>query len=204
MVAVSTAGASAATPGRVPRRRAVPVWIWAPIGALIVVIAGACAFWLAIPGPSSESAANGVPRVGTGSVAASFQLPNLTPGGPPVSLAAYRGKPVMVNFFASWCPNCQAEMRAFAATEGSQGSRLAIIGVDVNDTSAAAARRMLAIGGDHYAVGTAPANGAVVQDYRVVALPTTVLIDRQGRVAGELFGAQTPSSLARWARRLGA
>ena len=71
-----------------------------------------------------------------------FSLPNIA-GGDPVSLSAFQGRPVIVNFFASWCPDCRAELAAVATVARASTGRVAVLGVDSNDTSEAAADRLL-------------------------------------------------------------
>ena len=61
-------------------------------------------------------------------------------GGPSVTLAATRGMPTVVNFFASWCPDCQSELAAFAALADRTAGHVDVIGVDSNDNDGAAAR----------------------------------------------------------------
>ena len=90
-----------------------------------------------------------------GTVAPGFSLPALH-GGVPVSLAAFRGTPVIVNFFASWCPDCRQELGAMAAVARDHAGHLAVIGVDSNETSAAAASALLAAAGASYPVGVDP------------------------------------------------
>ena len=73
-----------------------------------------------------------------------FSLPTLR-AADPVSLSAFRGKPVIVNFFASWCRDCRAELAAVATRRpGDATGRVAVVGVDSNETSEAAAERLLA------------------------------------------------------------
>jgi len=64
-----------------------------------------------------------------GSTAPPFELPRLG-GGVPVSLASTQGTPTVVNFFASWCRDCQAELADFAALSSATGGHVAIIGVE--------------------------------------------------------------------------
>ncbi len=136
----------------------------------------------------------------TGSLAPAFSLTRLG-GGHAVDLAASRGHPTMVNFFASWCPDCRAELQAVAATAKQDAGRVSVIGVDTNDTNAAAAERLLAAAGATYPVAV-DATARVAQQYRVSVLPVTYFLDARGRVVGEAFGTQTTASLHRWTERL--
>jgi cytochrome c biogenesis protein CcmG, thiol:disulfide interchange protein DsbE len=64
---------------------------------------------------------------------AAFSLPALSRKGW-VSLAGYRGKPVVVNFFASWCPECQAELPGFRQKATALRGKVIFIGVDSLET----------------------------------------------------------------------
>jgi len=66
-----------------------------------------------------------------------FTLPALGHPGEHVSLAAYAGRPVVVNFFASWCVPCKKETPLLARFFGMSHGRIVMIGVDVNDAMAA-------------------------------------------------------------------
>lgn len=141
-----------------------------------------------------------MPRLGAGTRPPEFSIPSLSGSGR-VSLSDYQGRPVIINFFASWCPSCQAELKAFGTASSAAGSKVAFIGIDTNDHAPAKARELLAAGGDHYPVGV-DTSTAIATSYDVVALPTTVFINAKGKVVGESFGAQTVSSLATWIHRL--
>ncbi len=131
-----------------------------------------------------------------GAAAPAFSLERLG-GGPPVRLASLAaGRPAVVNFFASWCPNCRAELAAFGAAARSDGGRIAFIGVDSNDTNPRLARSLLAAAGDHYPVGV-DSNGMTAVNYLVPGFPTTVFLDRRGRVVNETVGALSAGQLAR-------
>jgi len=134
-----------------------------------------------------------------GTVAPAFSLPRLS-GGAPVSLVGFRGTPVILNFFASWCPHCQAELNAVATVARETSGRVAVVGVDSNDTSSAAAR-LLGAAHATYPVGV-DAHAKVASAYLLTALPVTYFVSAQGRVVGYALGSQTVASLDRWVTRL--
>ena len=119
-------------------------------------------------------------------------------GGPPVTLNGLGRAPIVVNFFASWCTACQAELKAVAqvAAKGQVG----FVGVDTNETSYGAAMRMLRKVGADYPVGIGSTTQA--SEYRAPGLPTTVFIDAQGRIVAEALGAVTRPELSRWVGEL--
>jgi len=139
-------------------------------------------------------------QLARGSEAPAFTLPRLG-GGAPVSLTGTRGTPTIVNFFASWCRNCQTELAAFAALSIQRAGRVAIIGVDSNDTDGSAAQRLLTRAGATYGVGI-DSNAKVATSYLLSALPVTYFLDAQGRVVHVAFGAQTLAQLDHWAGTL--
>jgi cytochrome c biogenesis protein CcmG/thiol:disulfide interchange protein DsbE len=178
---------------------------------LLAVLAGAVlagvAAYLAVPGPTqartptaTSGPGKGLPVIGTGRRAPAFRLPRLG-GGPPVSLAAERGHPVVVNFFASWCPECRAELQAFA-TASERARTVRFIGVDTNDPTPSKAGQLLRAAGARYPVGVDSSASTASSSYGIVALPATVFVYPDGRVAGQVYGAQTVSTLRSWTDRL--
>ncbi len=154
------------------------------------------------PEPAHTVAGNPehLPSLPAGRLAPAFDLPRLG-GGPTVSSKAFAGTPLVVNFFASWCPNCIDEMRTFAVEAEAVRGRVSFVGVDLNDPDLQAAKAVVARAAVRYPVGVDRAAG-IAAAYWVVALPTTVFIDRRGRLLGEAFGAQSPGQLRAWVRRL--
>jgi thiol-disulfide isomerase/thioredoxin len=92
------------------------------LGGGIVVVAIIVAMIIATSGGASG---NGDP--------AHFDLPALNGPGR-VQLATYRGKPVVVNFFASWCTQCRAELPAFASTAQDLKGKVVFIEVNSQET----------------------------------------------------------------------
>jgi cytochrome c biogenesis protein CcmG, thiol:disulfide interchange protein DsbE len=152
------------------------------------------------PSPEKTFPKSVPPSLAVGSPAPGFTLERVG-GGAPVSLGSFHGTPVVLSFFASWCPRCREDLSAFAAIAHSNAGRVQVIGVDSNDGDGAAAQRLLARAGSNYPVGVDP-HASVAQLYRIVALPVTYFLDARGRVVGVDFGQQTVSRLEPWIRRL--
>ena len=177
----------------------------------VAAIGGAClvgfVVFVIVRGPSHPTGGNTAalkvappPVLRAGTTAPGFTLPRLG-GGDPVTLAAYRGTPVIVNFFASWCPDCRSELAAVASVAGSADGRVAVIGVDSNESSDAAAQRLLTAVHATYPVA-ADADAKVANRYLVNALPVSYFLDGRGRVVGAALGPQSAASLQRWVARL--
>jgi cytochrome oxidase Cu insertion factor (SCO1/SenC/PrrC family)/thiol-disulfide isomerase/thioredoxin len=95
-------------------------------------------------------------------------------------LRALRGYPIVVNAWASWCGPCQGEFPLFASASLRYGSRVAFLGADTND-SAGNARSFLQE--HHVSYPSYPATTSGLRSLAVVeGLPTTVFIDRAGKV----------------------
>ncbi|MEI7769944.1 MAG: redoxin domain-containing protein [Chloroflexales bacterium] len=111
-----------------------------------------------------------------------------TVAGDSVSLTAYRGKVVLVNFWGTWCEPCKREMPALQAANQRYGdSGLAIIGVNLTDdekmqgTSEDAIRAFVAQYNLTYPIAL-DRDGSVTNAFRVFPLPTSFFIDAQGRI----------------------
>ncbi|MEM6792715.1 MAG: TlpA disulfide reductase family protein [Acidobacteriota bacterium] len=110
--------------------------------------------------------------------------------GQPVSLADFKGRTVVLNFWATWCPPCRVELPSFIRF-ARKNPDVAVLGLSVQsppeDLRAAIEEKAIP-----YPVLIV--DGAVAEAYGVTSLPTTVVIDSEGRVrsahAGMLFGPQ--------------
>ncbi len=179
--------ASRGTARAVPNLRRV---LWSLVG--VVALA-----WLFLGG--GLSAISGVMRSAAPSTAAeigqaapALRLP--LAGGGEVSLAHYRGKVLLVNFWATWCAPCRAEMPAIDAAYRKHRERgFEVLAVDVQERD----EDVLAFLGE-LGVSFPSAvdrDSDVARRYRALALPTTFLIDRQGVVRDVRVGPLTEQML---------
>jgi cytochrome c biogenesis protein CcmG/thiol:disulfide interchange protein DsbE len=121
------------------------------------------------------------------------ELPGQVLSGRPVELASLRGRPALINFWASWCRPCKQEapeLERFAMTLGDRGS---LVGVDWNDR-ADNARAFVAESHWTYPVLRDP-DGDVGNAYGLRGLPTTFVLDSSGHIVETLRGPQTVASL---------
>jgi peroxiredoxin len=117
-----------------------------------------------------------------GYLAPDFTLASLQ--GQEQSLSDYLGRPVVLNFWATWCPPCRAEIPHFQAASLKYNGQAAIIGVDQGEPASLVFDFASGFG-ITYPLLLDPDN-AVNRQYRVVALPTTLFIDANG-VVREVF-----------------
>ena len=108
-------------------------------------------------------------------------------GGEAVQLSAFAGRPVVINFWASWCPPCRTEAAALtnvARAEMAAG-RAVFIGIDVRD-SEENARRFVSDFAVTYPTGPDP--GGVESAYHGVGIPYTVFVAADGTIARTWLG----------------
>jgi cytochrome c biogenesis protein CcmG, thiol:disulfide interchange protein DsbE len=107
--------------------------------------------------------------------------------GSPTSLAAYRGKPLLVNFFSSTCAPCRTEMPALENVHRALGDQMTFLGLDVQDT-VEGGKAFIDTVGITWELGRDP-NGDVLQSLvKAVGLPTTIVLDGEGRIAFSTLG----------------
>lgn len=110
-------------------------------------------------------------------------------------LADFRGRPVVVNFWASWCPACIAEMPDFESVHQRVDGAVVFIGVDMQDIDRSTASRFVADTGVTYRIADDP-TGEVFAAFGGFAMPTTVFIDENGAVVARQNGAIFEDQLA--------
>jgi thiol-disulfide isomerase/thioredoxin len=104
------------------------------------------------------------------------------------------GRPVVLNFWASWCPACVSEMPAFGDVHRQLGDRVEFIGVNTQEVDLDAANSLVEQTRVEYRLAHDP-NGAIYREFGGVAMPTTVFITEDGEVARVHAGTITEADL---------
>lgn len=122
-------------------------------------------------------------------------------GGEPISLAALRGRPVVLNFWASWCIPCAQEHDVLTAAARALEGRVQFLGLIYEDSEEAA---LGAVG-----PGAAPAYPSLLDPgdrtavaYGIYGVPETFFIDSGGRIQDKFVGPLTPVALEQRLERL--
>jgi thiol-disulfide isomerase/thioredoxin len=152
------------------------------------------AFWplLAAALVAVPTAALAVPQAGQ--PAPAFSLPALQ-GGKTVSLDGFKGKPVYVNFFASWCGPCNAEAPSIGKLRQQYAKRgLEVLGVDELDAHDAGVSFVKKYASPYGVVAFDDA-GSVGRTYGAIAMPVHIFIDRRGVVKTYVLGEMSPAQI---------
>ncbi|MBW1730314.1 MAG: TlpA family protein disulfide reductase [Deltaproteobacteria bacterium] len=135
--------------------------------------------------------------VGAGPQAPNFTLYDLN--GQKVSLEEYKGSPVLLDFWATWCPPCRMSIpELIKIQEQYRDKGLVVLGLSLDDPSLVPDAYMKAFKEEfkiNYRI--LRANERVMRDYfgyENAAIPTMFLVDRKGRIVGKIVGFQ-PHSL---------
>lgn len=152
-------------------------WKLPALIGLGVVVAGVVAFsWVLSGGAPEEEATS------------SLDVPFEYFDGGEGNLSDFAGRPLVVNFWASWCPACVAEMPDFEQVHALLGDEVAFLGLAMQETDHAAAEDLIEETGVTYALGKDP-DGSIFNQFGGIAMPTSVFIDPQGAVVTTHPGA---------------
>ena len=148
---------------------------------------------LALAGPAASGGLKDLPA----KPAAGLKLPNLAGGT--LDLKQFRGKVVLVNYWATWCPPCRKEMPSMnRLAQLMEGQPFAILGVNAGD-SAEAVQAFLMQTPVHFPI-LLDEEGGSLKAWQAFVFPTSYVVDKQGRVRMGLFGSiewDEPETVAR-------
>lgn len=143
-----------------------------------------------VPGQAAESGEENL-KIGTqkGQLAPDFALTDLK--GNPVKLSDLKGKKVMVNFWATWCPPCRVEMPHMQKFyEDYQSKNVVIVGVNLTTTEENPDNVKAFVEDQQLTFPIVlDQEGDVLQTYQVVAYPTTYVLDSNGVIREKFQGA---------------
>lgn len=122
-------------------------------------------------------------------------LPRERLAGPPVTLAALRGRPALVTFWASWCGPCSKEAPELERFALSAAGRGRLVAVDWSDPSIPEAKMFIEHHRWTFSV-LRDEQGTVGLAYGLTGLPATFVLDGSGQIVEELRGPQTAQSLS--------
>jgi thiol-disulfide isomerase/thioredoxin len=118
-----------------------------------------------------------------------FKLTGLD--GKPVTLAESRGKVILLNFWATWCGPCRAEIPDLVGLQNKYKDRLQILGLVVDDDDGDAVKEFVEQFGVNYPVALAT-DETRLQYGGIAALPTSFVLDAEGRIVQKHEGLRDP------------
>ncbi|MDM8519851.1 TlpA disulfide reductase family protein [Anaerolineales bacterium HSG6] len=159
------------------------VWFWGILICLVLITGG---LWINVSRQMQQSAASDSSNTTfeaapmAGHPAPDFTLKTLD--GESFTLSNFRGKPVLVNFWATWCGPCRAEFPDFQEAAVDNADQLVILGVNstVNDQPEKVADFIKEFGVTFPIV--MDTDGEVSRTYRVMGLPTSIFVDAEGTI----------------------
>lgn len=167
------------------------LWLTASVAGAAAVAGAGLAWWRSqaqVVGPSAE--------------AQLWSQVFETPDGKPFAMAGFKGRPVLLNFWATWCPPCVKELpmlSEFAASQGAKGIQVVGLAVDKPE----AVLRFLQRQPVQFPIGVALQGGLGLT--RTLGnlqggLPFTLLFDGQGQVRQRKIGELSSEDLANWSK----
>jgi peroxiredoxin len=145
--------------------------------------------------PSQETA--NMEGLKIGAKAPDFELKTLT--GETIKLSDLKGKKVMLNFWATWCPPCKAEMPAMEKFHKEAGDEIVILAVNIDPHL-----EVKAFVDENEITFPIPLDeeDTINELYQVLSIPTTYFIDSNGNIGNKYIGAMNYDSMKQYTKEL--
>ncbi len=134
-----------------------------------------------------------LPRASDRAQAAAFSA--TTTAGQKVSLTAFQGKPLVINFFAAWCEPCKEEAPQFTRLDHRYAGRVNLLSVAVRTSRRSSLDAFVRDRGMTWPV-IWDRSGTLTGDYAIIGQPITYVIDDHGRVVYRIIGQTTERRIA--------
>jgi thiol-disulfide isomerase/thioredoxin len=161
---------------------------------------GVTALFIGLTACGSHSASSKAPS-SNARTAPAFRLREVRDPARTVSLADFKGKPVLINFFGAWCVPCRAELPLLEQAHQREGAKVGFVGIDTTDSRTEAVDLLTATKVT-YPAAYDP-RGTLKGSYGVRAMPTTVFVRADGTIADRVAGKLTDQTLARGLQSVG-
>jgi thiol-disulfide isomerase/thioredoxin len=170
---------------------------WLALGLVLVLCGPGCERTAPASPPGVAEPADGEERANA--VAPEFTLPDL--GGGDVSLSALRGRPVVIDFWATWCAPCERQVPVLNAFHDKYGDRIPVLGIAVDVDGATSVTPFVEQHELRYRVLLG--DEGLAQDYDAFGFPTLYVIRPDGTIHSAHVGVVSPEALeaavAEWA-----
>jgi thiol-disulfide isomerase/thioredoxin len=167
-------------------------WALAGVGVLAAAAGAGWNLWRTVPR-----------EVAPGAVDAVWPLRFDRPEGGELVMAELRGRPLLINFWATWCPPCIKEMPELDRFAGAHSQRLSVVGLAIDRL--VPVQEFLARQPVRFAIGLAGLEGSDLGRQlgnNVGALPFTVLLDAQGQLVQRKLGETRYDELEDWLKSI--
>jgi cytochrome c biogenesis protein CcmG, thiol:disulfide interchange protein DsbE len=188
--------------GRAAREHKVTTAVFAvSLAAILALGAAAATSGTATSGTGASGTATSPAPRASDRPAPAFTLPALGGSSGQVTLAGYAGRPVIINFFASWCMPCRQETPLLARYYRSAHGTVNMLGIDSNDSQAAAVT-FTRKAGVSYPLAYDPVAKAAGA-FGVAELPQTFFLNARHQIVDRVFGGVTAEDLAKGVALMG-
>ena len=125
------------------------------------------------------------PQLKVGTAPPAYQLVNLKDKTVQFPVD-YQGKPVVIRFWADWCPYCETEMTAIEKVFQEKGEEFTCLAINVSQSKEVAQDFIQKLGITYPIL--LDEDGSIARTYGVTGLPTSFFIDKEGKIKGKILG----------------